>query len=433
MEFAVIITFCAILVACLIIGFNLIYALLAGLVLFSVYAFCKGFSLRETAKMAFSGIKTVKNILITFILIGMITALWRASGTIPYIVSISSSLISPKVFLPAAFILNCLISFLTGTAFGTAATVGVICATISSSIGFSPVLTGGAVLAGAYFGDRCSPVSTSALLVSTITKTNIFPNIKKMFATGAVPFVISCVICFILGSSYNTDGEIPDLEVLFGKEFVLSPVVIVPAVLLLVLAILKLNVRIVMGVSIVSAFLICIFVQKTDVSEIFLCILKGYSAKDPNISSMLNGGGILSMLRVTAIVCISSSYSGIFNKTGLLDKAKKGIAMLAGKTTVYVAVLLTSIVSGCLACNQTLTIMLTEQLCNETEKNKEKFAIMLEDTAVVISPLIPWSIAGAVPLASIGAPTESILFAFFLYLLPILRILHSIVFKKKTK
>ena len=83
--------------------------------------------------------------------------------------------------------------------------------------------------------------------------------------------------------------------------------------------------------------------------------------------------------------------------------------------------------------NQTLTIMLTEQLCNETEKNKEKFAIMLEDTAVVISPLIPWSIAGAVPLASIGAPTESILFAFFLYLLPILRILHSIVFKKKTK
>ena len=78
MEFAVIITFCAILVACLIIDFNLIYALLAGLVLFSVYAFCKGFSFRETAKMAFSGIKTVKNILITFILIGMITALLRA-------------------------------------------------------------------------------------------------------------------------------------------------------------------------------------------------------------------------------------------------------------------------------------------------------------------------------------------------------------------
>ncbi|MBE6572529.1 MAG: sodium:proton antiporter [Ruminococcaceae bacterium] len=433
MEFAVIITFCAILVACLAIGFNLIYALLAGFVLFSVYAFIKGFSFKEIAKMAFSGIKTVKNILLTFILIGMITALWRASGTIPYIVSISSSLISPQVFLPVAFILNCLISFLTGTAFGTAATVGVICATIAASVGFSPALTGGAVLAGAYFGDRCSPVSTSALLVSTITKTNIFSNIKKMLATGAVPFVISCVVCFILGSTFDGKGEIPNLEALFGKEFVLSPIVIIPAVLLLVLAILKLNVRVVMSVGIITAFLICVFVQKADISELLFCVFKGYSSEDPNISMMLDGGGILSMLRVTAIVCISSSYSGIFNKTGLLNKVKKGIGVLAGKTTVYVAILLTSIISGCIACNQTLTIMLAEQLCNETEKDKERFAIMLEDSAVVISPLIPWSIAGAVPLASIGAPTESILFAFFLYLLPIVRILHSFVSKKKNK
>ena len=136
----------------------------------------------------------------------------------------------------------------------------------------------------------------------------------------------------------------------------------------------------------------------------------------------MNGGGVTSMLKVAGIVCLSSSYSGIFRKTGLLDGLKHAIAIFSAKTTAYTAALVTSIVSGIIACNQSLTILLTDQLCRDLTGNTSDFANDLEDTAVVIAPLVPWSIACAVPLASAGAPVSAVLCAYYLYLLPLWRL-----------
>ena len=127
-----------------------------------------------------NGIAVVRTVLITFMLIGMLTALWREAGTIPIIVCYAAQLIWRALFLLMTCLLNCFISVLTGTSFGTAATMGVICAAIGSTMQVNPVLTGGAVLSGTFFGDRCSPVSTSALLVAEVTGTNIFNNIKNI-------------------------------------------------------------------------------------------------------------------------------------------------------------------------------------------------------------------------------------------------------------
>lgn len=104
---------------------------------------------------------------------------------------------------------------------------------------------------------------------------------------------------------------------------------------------------------------------------------------------------------------------------GILDGIQKMVIALADKTKPYLAVFVTAVLTGVVACNQTLSIILTDQLCSRTEADKEKFANYLEDSAVVIAPLIPWSIAGAVPLAAVGAPESSVLFALFLYLLPL--------------
>ena len=129
------------------------------------------------------------------------------------------------------------------------------------------------------------------------------------------------------------------------------------------------------------------------------------------------------MLRVACIVCISSAYSDIFNKTGLLDGARHAMAAFAKKTTIYAAMLFSSVVSAMISCNQTLTILLTHQLCKELYSEDGRFAADLEDTAVVVPPLIPWSIAGAVPFASINAPSAAILASFYLFLLPLWRLI----------
>ena len=148
MEIAMLIIFILGLTASVITKIPIIYALIFGYVLFSAYALKKGHSLKCVIKMSFEGIKTTKNILITFMLIGVLTALWRAGGTIGAIISYSENLISPKTFVIAAFLLNCLVSFLTGTAFGTAATMGAICMTIAYAMGINPVGIIGFILRG---------------------------------------------------------------------------------------------------------------------------------------------------------------------------------------------------------------------------------------------------------------------------------------------
>ena len=201
-EMLVLAVFAAALVLCLLLGKSVLFALIFGFFLFSGYSLSRRYTVKETLQMAWRGIMTAKNVLLIFILIGMITAAWRAAGVIPYIVYHTAPLCTPHIMLLATFLLCSLISFLTGTSFGTASTMGVICASLASSMGLSPVLIGGAVLSGASFGDRCSPMSTSALLVSAVTKTDIYGNIKRMVKTSLVPFCLTCVIYFLLGAFF---------------------------------------------------------------------------------------------------------------------------------------------------------------------------------------------------------------------------------------
>ncbi len=419
MEYLTISLFCLALFACLLFDVSILWALLAGLFIFFAYSLRKGYSIRETVIFSLFGVKTVKNILITFFLIGMLTALWRDAGTLPVIVCFAAQFIHPGIFLLMTFLLNCLISFLTGTAFGTAATMGVICSTMGAALGISPLFIGGAVLSGVYFGDRCSPVSTSALLTATLTRTDIFENIKEMLHTAAIPFLLSCILYTAMGLLSHSGETAPDLTAIFSLDFTLSPWAVLPALVLLALSLCKVNVKAAMTASIATALPISILLQHTPIETIPALLLTGYTAPHSEVAIMLNGGGITSILKVAAIVCLSSAFSGIFQNTGLLENSKHTIQKMAKKTNAFLAILFTSIMTSMIACNQTLAIILTDQLANEIETDKKRFAIALENSVVVVAPLIPWSIAGGVPLATIEAPTASILFACFLYLLPL--------------
>ena len=287
------------------------------------------------------------------------------------------------------------------------------------------------MLAGAYFGDRCSPVSTSALLVSELTGTSIFGNIKNMVRTAVVPFGVSCALYLAAGLVSGHGGEVPELSGVFAREFELSWVALLPAVVILLLSLIRVKVKIAMAVSILVAIPISLLVQHTAISELPRLLVMGFQAADEEVAAMVNGGGIISMVRVSAIVCLSSSYSGIFKNTGLLDGVKKVIGALAGRVGPYAATLCTATLANMISCNQTLGIMLTHQLCRETQDEPERMALDLEDSAVVLAPLVPWSIAGAVALSAAGAPMAGIIAAWYLYLLPLWRLVCA--FKGKRR
>ncbi len=431
MNICIILLFAVGLFACVTTNISILYALVFGYVLFFIYAYRSGLSFHTILKLSFMGIKTVKNILITFGLIGVLTALWRAAGTIPALVCYASHIISPQAFIMLAFLLNCLVSFLTGTAFGTAATMGAICMVIANALHVNPMITGGAILSGVYFGDRCSPVSTSALLVATLTKTDIYENIKNMIKTAMIPMLLSCVMYFGLGflMPVSEAGSI-DIYGMFTSEFRIGIIPIIPALFILVLSLAKVKVKNSMLVSIIASIFICLFYQKCTALEILKFSILGFKTSNVEIMHIINGGGVVSMLKVCAIVCISSCYFGIFENTDLLSPLKKLIGITEKKFSSYTVTLLISMIANAFACNQTLGIMLTEQLCKHIEKDRKKLAIYLENSAVVIAPLVPWSIAGSVSLSSAGAPHGAMITAFFLMLLP----LYSLfLFRKKDK
>jgi len=431
MELLVLLAFTIVLMVSIALDLSLVLALAVGYCIFFTYAKLKGNRVKEILSMSISGVKTVKNMLITFIMIGVVTALWRASGTIPVIICYAAKLIHPSVFVMIAFLLNAMVSILTGTAFGTAATMGVICMTMALAMGINPMFVGGAILAGVYYGDRCSPVSTSALLVSELTKTDLYDNIKGMIRTCIGPTILTCVFYLILGFFSGGGGAVLDVESMFTKTFELHWILMVPALMILVLAAFRVPVRQTLLASIAVAAVLCVTVQKTPVGELFQIMVFGYQSPDPEMAAMMNGGGIASMITTSLVVGISSSFAGIFEGTGLLNGLKHHILNLSKKITPYGATMVGSVLMSMIACNQALSTILTSQLCRDVEADKRKFALNLENTVIVMAPLVPWSIAGAVPLATVGAPLSGILFAFYLYCLPIWHLFGNVFWKKK--
>ena len=473
LELCTLLLFVAVLVAALAFKVKLVFAMLAGLALFVGYALVRGHGVRQVLLMCGRGIVTAKGILILFILLGLLTALWRAGGVIPLLVVHSVKVIHGGGFLLAVFLLNYAMSLLTGTALGTAATVGVVCATAGHALGVSPCWVGGAILAGAYFGNRISPISSMALLTANITNTDIYANVRRMFKTTWLPLLLSCVIYLVVGlcgfandlsgmavgSTYASDaagslsmtGDIADnfsaepVRALFAKEFSLSPWCVLPAVLIVILSVLRVRSSRVLLLSALAALPLAFVVENHSLADVLRAVVFGFHAHTPELAPMINGGGLLSMLNVFWIVVIAGCYAGIFKETGMLAPLKSAVEKIATSTNSFFATLVASCVTACVVCNQTLTIILTHQLTENLDTDSapsatklcdadkssdmptkivknESHALDLYDTAVTVIALVPWSVATAMVLAAANAPASSVLCACFLYLLPICRL-----------
>ncbi|KZL90391.1 Na+/H+ antiporter NhaC family protein [Clostridium magnum] len=412
--------FLAALCICIIGKVQILYALIFGLFCFTGYSIYEGNSIKVTMGMLWKGVAKVKTILIVFALIGLLTAVWRAGGTIPFILYHAISIIQPRIFVLCTFLLCCVMSFLTGTSFGTASTMGVICMMLSNSAGLNPLLTGGAVLSGIFFGDRCSPMSSSAQLVCALTKTDIYENIKGMTKTSIVPLIFTCIFYVFAAKTGGLNIVDTSSAELFSKSFNLEWITVIPAILILLLAILHIDVKYAMGISILTGCIICLTIQGFTVSKLISCLIFGYQAPDnPRLALLLNGGGLVSMFRVGAIVTISSSYSGIFSQTKLLNGVRSLIQKISRYITSFGGAVVIAIFFSGISCNQTLAVIITEQMSSDLYTDKKELAMVLENTAIVIAPLIPWSIAGAVPITTIGATSGCLIYAVYLYALPI--------------
>lgn len=285
-------------------------------------------------------------------------------------------------------------------------------------------------MSGVYFGDRGSPVSSSANLVAAVTRTTLYRNVKEMMKTGIIPTCI-CGVIYLILSFKNPIQHIDEniLEALSG-DFKINWWLVVPAVLMLVLPLFKINVLIALGGSIISALAVTVLVQDIGLFSALKDSILGYTAHSPNLGAILNGGGVVSMLEVCGIVMLSCSYSGIFSGTGMLAGIQNMMEKLIGKIGRFATMIVTGLLTNGIFCNQTIASIMCSDLMGkfyETQgEEKTELAIDIENSAIVMAGLVPWTVACSVPLGMLGVGFGALPYSVLLYIMPL-----SYIFTKR--
>jgi len=410
----------------MLLNISIIYPLIIGLLLFSFYSYKLGFSFNEILKMIFKGGKKSTVVIKIFILIGAVMGVWLSSGVVPYIVYLGIKFMNPKFFLVYTFIICSITSYLIGSAFGTIGTIGIALIILAKGAGININLAAGAILSGSFFGDRCSPMSSSANLVANLTETELYVNVKNMIKNSLIPTFITILIYLLLSINLNISMVNKNIVKDISKEFILTPYLLLPAIIIIILSLLKVDVKKSISVSIIAAIFLDIFVQNRSIVETLKYMIFGFKIDNNNlVAQIIKGGGILSMLKVSIIVFLSSAYSGIFEETKILKKLEEGIASLSKRIGNTPSTIMVSIITSMIGFTQALAVILAVQFVKGIYKDKYKLALDIENSAIVIAPLIPWNIAGAVPASIMGVNNGLIIYAVYLYVLPIYNIILS--------
>ena len=410
-------------VACLALGRSLIWALLLGLALFSLLGLKKGFTPRQLAAMAWRQGRDSLIVVPVFLLIGMVTALWRASGTISFFLYYGLEGLRPASFLLVAFLLSAVLSFALGTCYGVTGTAGVVLITLARSGGVDLAVTAGAILSGAYFGDRCSPMSSCATLVAACTGTELYKNVREMLKTALLPTLLTVLAFGVLSRLHPIQRMDSAVLSALRENFDLHWTVLLPAVLMLVLPLAKVPVKWAMAASAATAFVLTVALQGLPVPEALRTAILGYAPRQAELAGILSGGGLVSMVTSGAVVFITSLYAGILEGIDALAPAKDWVERLSRRVGLFPAAVLVSTAVVSVFCNQAVMVMIDAQLLADSYEargaSRTELAMDIANSGVTIAGLVPWSIAITVPLSMLDVGTEAIPWCVFLYMIPL--------------
>lgn len=334
--------------------------------------------------------------------IGILIAAWMAGGIIPTMVYYGLQIISPRFFLVTALLLCSLVSLAIGSSLSTIGTVGVALFGIGSAIGIPPAITVGAIVSGAYFGDKMSPLSDTTNLAPSVSDTNVFEHIRHMLVTTTPTYIICIVIYGILGFVYG--GGSPDnsqvqatLDAL-QSNFLIHPLLLLPPLLVLAMVILRIPALPGLLGAALLGILSALFLQGASLDSVLAGVMNGFSASTgvDTVDTLLNRGGILSMMRTVALMIIALSFAGIFERTGMAAALlEKVVSHVKSERGLVIATILTAwgVLLG--TGQQYVAIIMTGRLFRPLYKQyqlaPQNLSRSLEDAGTVFGGIVPYS------------------------------------------
>ena len=409
--------------------------ILCSILFLILYGLMKRISFKELEESMLSGAKAGIGAIYIFLLIGLLISSWIVGGTIPTLLYIGLSIVTASFFYTIVFITTAIIGTAIGSSLTTVATLGVAFMSIAGAIDASLAVTAGAIVSGAFFGDKMSPLSDTTNLAASIVGVDLFEHIKNMSWTTIPAFFISAVIYSLLSPSTGSveAGMIGSYkETLIELNFI-HWYAVIPLIVLIVCTLFKMPALLTLAASSIVALILSMFHMELSISDYFSILYDGYVAETgvEVIDSLLTRGGISSMFFTIMLVLLSLSMGGLLFALGIIQALLAKVEnLLLSIGSLITGTAFTAIGINVLIGEQYLSILLTGEAFKEKYKemglHPKSLSRVMEDAGTVINPLVPWSVCGLFIASMLEISVIDYLpFAFFCLLSPVLTILFG--------
>ncbi|WP_252504319.1 Na+/H+ antiporter NhaC [Sporosarcina sp. Marseille-Q4943] len=412
--------------------------LLIGVFVAAVIAKIFGWSWHEIEKMMVNGVSRALPAVFILLIIGIIVGTWIASGVIPTMIYYGLSIIEPSLFIPLVALITGIVSITLGSSFTSIATIGIAFMAIGEGLGFPPGLVAGAVISGAYFGDKLSPLSDTTNIAPAMAETDLFSHIKHMLWDTIPAFAIALILYWFVGLSgaathaVNANG-IDLIKTGLGDVFTIHPLLLLMPVFTIVLMMMRVPAIPALTIVGLLGAVLAVIVQGSSISLIAQVMTSGFSVDSgiATVDSLLNKGGLLSMLGTIGLLVIATALGGILEETGAFEVVtRKMIAGVRSTGTLISTTILSTFVVAFASGAQFLAIILPARTFVHTYKemgiDTKNLSRCVEAAGTVGINLVPWGVPAIFAASTLGvSPGQFIPYAFFAFLVPLINIVFG--------
>lgn len=368
-----------------------------------------GLTWQDLEKGIAERLNTAMPAILIILAVGIIVGSWMFSGTVPALIYYGLDLLNPSYFLISAFFISAVTSVATGTAWGSASTAGIALISIGNQLGIPPGMAAGAIIAGAVFGDKMSPLSDTTNLAALVTKVNIFKHIHSMMWTTIPASIIGLLVWFIAGfqfKGHSNDKQIQTLLSELAQIYQINIWVWVPLIVIIVCLLFKMATVPAMVISSFSAIIVGTFNHHFKMTDGFKAIFSGFNDSmihqshiSSSVKSLLEQGGMMSMTQILVTIFCGYAFAGIVEKAGclevLLTTISKGIHSVGSLICITVICCIALVFAAGVASIVIIMVgVLMKDLFEKYQVSRSVLSRTLEDSSTMVLPLIPWGTSG---------------------------------------
>ncbi len=403
----------------------------------SLVALKYGFKWREIQNGMVHGVTLALDAVIILMVIGTMIGAWIEGGIVPAMIFYGLKILSPSIFLPATLIICSIVALGTGSSWATAGTVGVALIGVGKGLDIPVPMVAGAIISGAYFGDKMSPLSDTTNLAPAVSGTDIFTHIRHMVYTTTPAYLISLILYSIIGytsgSGDISSDKIDTIVSTLGKNFNINIFLLIPPLLVIVMVVKKIPaLPALLGGTLLGAAAAFIF-QSSSAGEVIGAMQSGYTSETgvQMVDNLLTRGGLMNMMETVALIICALTMGGVMEKTGMLKTLAAALLKRVKRTgTLITATVGSGLVMDAIAPDQYLAIVIPGRMYRKAYEERrlhpKNLSRCLEDSATLFAPLIPWNTCGAFMMATLGiSPLIYLPYAFLNLLTPLISIFYG--------